>query len=111
MTRLCMRVLQWTKYLICPLPDGLKLGNFHGGIFEQSRIERMRSVRHVQGAEIAHLSGRTATLTTGEVVEADVIICATGAKNQKVPVTGGASFVPHELSDDEVYRGLIVPRA
>tara|TARA_B110001452_G_scaffold181253_1_gene152181 strand:+ start:174 stop:1652 length:1479 start_codon:yes stop_codon:yes gene_type:complete len=111
LTRLCMLVLKWSKYLICPFPDGLKLGHFHGGIFEPGRIEQMRSLRHVQGAEIAQLSGRTATLTTGEVVEADVIICATGAKNQKVPVSGEASFVPHELADDEVYRGLIVPRA
>jgi len=68
-------------------------------------------LRHRQNAEIAHLSGRTATLTTGEKIEADVIICATGANNQKAPVIGKTSFVPHDLSDDKLYRGLIVPCA
>jgi hypothetical protein len=110
---LYMRILVGSGYLLNPKRTGYNLGHFHGAIFAPERNRALASLprKNCERAEIAKFVPDGVVLTNNKKVEADVVICATGQSNTKVPVDDatGVPFEAHKHEPSAFFRGLFRP--
>lgn len=110
MSSLLLRFLHVVGFLVNPHPDGA-LGNFHGGIFDLARLRYIDQVPH-ERTEVQELCSDTVLLKNGTEVPCDLLICATGYKNEKIVVsTPDGTVLPHTLDYSSSFRGMIHPHA
>jgi hypothetical protein len=110
---LYMRILVGSGYLLNPKRTGYQLGHFHGAIFAPERNEALSSLgpANYERAEIASMLPDGVLLTNNKKIKADVVICATGQSNTKVPVddSTGVPFEGHKHEPNAFFRGMLRP--
>jgi hypothetical protein len=108
-----MRILVGSGYLLNPKRTSYQLGHFHGAIFAPERNEALSNLgpANYERAEIASMLPDGVLLTNNKKVEADVVICATGQSNTKVPVddSTGVPFEGHKHEPNTFFRGMFRP--
>lgn len=111
LSRCLVRLLHYLGFLLNPHPADYELGNFHGGIFDKARLSYIEKCPDQQ-SEIQELHNKSVLLKNGMEIPVDILICATGYKNEKVPVVGpNLTFSAHELDASFFFRGMILPEA
>lgn len=105
--------LRWSGMLVNPLEQDSDLFRNRFAIMKREQLEMLRSVP-TRRASVASLAERGVVLDTGEVLEADYLVCATGYDRRKnlpaVVIEDDGRETPYQLAAQHgFYREMVAP--
>ena len=111
--RMLQAPLRWSGMLVNPLEEGGDIFRNRFAIMKREQLEFLRTVT-TRKAAVTGLADRGVVLDTGETLEADYLVCATGYDRRKnlpaIAIEEAGRTTPHTLAEQHgFYREMIDP--